>query len=344
MNKKLKIGFVGNLFGTPKGHSYVANNMVNAIMDAGHETHMYRLNNNAISDEFRKPTSLKSNTSMIISKEDFEAWLDEIKPDYCVFNEYAQWWSEDHDKLEICKDRGIKTVGYLVWEKLDWNKKDHYKLYTTIIAPTGFQTKLFRKHGLYNAVHVPWGTDIDEIDAVEIPKRNKDDRVRFYHCAGSGGIGDRKNTQTIIDAFELIKDESVELMITHLGSKIFSRNEIIAFMKQSDVLVNTSRWDTIGLNTLEANACGIPVIVADTEPMNELVIDNTNGIVVPGDETTCDAVTCPVFNVDVDALSQKMSIFKNKTILNMLKRNSRAFAEVNFNWKLNKENFIKVFK
>ena len=133
-------------------------------------------------------------------------------------------------------------------------------------------------------------------------------------------------------------------MITHLNSKIFSRNEILAFIKQSDVLVNTSKWDTIGLNTIEANACGIPVIVCDTEPMNELVIDNTNGIVVSGDETTCDAVTCPVFEVDVDVLSQKMSIFKNKSILNILKRNSRAFAEVNFNWKLNKEHFLKIFK
>ena len=340
----MKIGFVGNLYGTPKGHSYVANNMVNAVMDAGHEAHMFRVLKNDIGDEFRHPTTLKTNNGLIIAEEDFRTWLDEIKPDYCVFNEYLQWWEEDHDKLEICKELGIKTVGYLVWERLDWTKKDHYNLYTKIIAPTGFQTKLFRKNGIYNAVHTPWGTNIKEMDAVEIPERKKDDKVRFYHCAGSGGVGDRKNTQAIVEAFKLIQDTSVELMITHLNSKVFSRNEIIAFMKQCDVLINTSKWDTIGLNTIEANACGIPVIVADTEPMNELVLDNTNGLTVPGNVTTHTSVTCPVYEVDVTALSQKMSICKNKIILDLMKKNSRAFAEVNFDWDKNKEEFLKVFK
>jgi len=133
-------------------------------------------------------------------------------------------------------------------------------------------------------------------------------------------------------------------MITHLGSKVFSRNEIISFMKLSDVVVNTSKWDTIGLNTIEANACGVPVIVCDGKPMNELVIDNMNGLLVDGDETTDTNVTCPAIDVNVDALAVKMTICKNKLLLDIMKKNSRKFAETNFDWKNNKNDFLEVFK
>jgi len=37
----------------------------------------------------------------------------------------------------------------------------------------------------------------------------------------------------------------------------------------------------------------------------------------------------------------KMSICKTKEILDMLKTNSRKFAETNFDWNKNKEDFFK---
>jgi len=337
----MKIGFVGNLYGTPKGHSYVVKDMVDAVMDAGHEVHMYRIGATDLLPDFNKPTTLKSNVELSITKENFEKWLDEIKPDWCVFMEYSQWWDEKHDKVEICKERGIKTAGFLVWERLQWEKLDHYKNYTKLISPTGFQTKLMRSKGLYQTVHIPWGVDIKEIE--KIPEPPRDGKVRYYHCAGSGGVGDRKNTKAVIQAYEKIKDENTELMITHLGSKVFGKNEIYSFMKYADVLINTSKWDTIGLNTLEANACGIPAIVCDTDPMNELIKDNMNGLLVKGNTTTNKYVTCPSYEVDVDELSHKMSIIKNKVVLDLLKSNSKKFADINFDWNKNKKPFIEVF-
>jgi glycosyltransferase involved in cell wall biosynthesis len=259
-----------------------------------------------------------------------------------VFNEYNQWWQDPMDKLQYCDEVGIKTIGYLVWEKFDKFKVDEYKQYTKIICPTAFQTKLFRKNKLYNAVHVRWATDIDEIDAIPTPEK-KDDKVRFYHCAGSGGVGDRKNSDAVIKAYKMIKDETTDLMITHLGNKVFSRKEILSFMKYADVLINTSKWDTIGLNTIEANACGIPVMVCDAKPMNELVYDNVNGVVVDSDETTNENVTCPSNEVDVDALANKMTIFKNKELLTVMKNNAKEFAKTNFDWNKNKTDFLELF-
>ena len=339
----MKIGFVGNLYGTPKGHSYVVQDMVNAVMDAGHEAHMYRIRTNPVPEEFRQPTTLKSEQGAIISREDFVKWLDELKPDWCIFMEYAQWWDEDHDKVKICKDRNIDTAGWLVYEKLNWDKTDHYKQYTKILCPTGFQTKLMRKNHLYNTIHTPWGTNLKEIDNVIKPTRN-DTKVVYYHCAGSGGVGDRKNTTMVINAYKKIQDGNTELRISHLNSKVFSRNEIIAFTKYSDVVLNPSKWDTIGLNTMEANACGRPVIVANTNPMTELITNNVNGFTVDGKETVNENVTCPSYEVNLEDLIKKMNICKNKDIMKTLKHNSRKFAEMNFDWNKNKKHFLKIFE
>ena len=199
-----------------------------------------------------------------------------------------------------------------------------------------------RRNGVYNAVHVPWGVNKAEIDSVIEPPRD-DNKIRFYHCAGSGGVGDRKNTDAVIKAFKQLEDPELDLKISHLGSKVFSHKEIISFMKYSDVIINTAKWDTIGLNTLEANMAGRPVLVVDMDPMNELVKDNVNGLLVEGSKTTNPNVTCPVFNVDVDELAKKMKACKNKIILNVLKSNSRKFAEVNFDWEKNKEALLKIF-
>ena len=337
-----KIGFASNWYSTPKGHSYVIRDLVRILNKAGHETHMFRCGANKLDTEFDKPTTLKNYPNRLIPKEDFESWLDEVKPDYCVFMEYQQWWDEDHDKVQICKDRGIKPIGFLVWEKLNWDKVDHYKQYWKILSPTGFQTKLMRKKGLYNTVHIKWGAFFDEIDVVEEPPRQ--DKIVYYHCAGSGGVGDRKNTAKVIEAYKQVKDDNTELFITHLGNKMFSRKEIIGFMKYADVLINASKWDTIGLNNIEANVCGRPVITTDAPPMNELIKDNVNGFLVKAVEDTCEHVTCPSMDISVDDLADKMKICKNKDILKTLQGNARIFAETNFDWRKNKQDILKLFK
>lgn len=338
----MKIGFVSNLYGTPRGHSYVVKQMVESLIEEQHEIHMYRIRNNEIMSEFPMPTTLETEQSCVIPKNKFIDWLKKVKPDYCVFNEYKQWWEEDHDKLDICKEHGVKTIGYNVWEKLDWNKLKHYKKYDKLIAPTRFQTKLMRKQGLYQTSHIPWGVNIEKIE--KIPMSKEDNKIRFFHCAGSGGVDNRKNTQAVINAYKKIEDENTDLLISNLNLKVFSWNEIISFMKYSDVLINASKWESIGIPMLEANACGIPVITSDFEPMNEIVQDRINGFLVEGEIGESESVGCPSFNVDEDDLSKKMSFLKQELILQTMKNNSFAFAKENFDWNKNKKHFIKLFE
>ncbi len=60
--------------------------------------------------------------------------------------------------------------------------------------------------------------------------------------------------------------------------------EILAeSLRKSHALILYSRYETFGCVIIEANACGIPVVVSDTALMRELVKDNVNGVLVkPG--------------------------------------------------------------
>jgi glycosyltransferase involved in cell wall biosynthesis len=64
--------------------------------------------------------------------------------------------------------------------------------------------------------------------------------------------------------------ENVEVM------DFLERERLPEFYSGIDVFVTASTGDTLGLSTLEANACGTPVAAADVEPFDQ-TIENGNG-------------------------------------------------------------------
>ena len=56
-------------------------------------------------------------------------------------------------------------------------------------------------------------------------------------------------------------------------------------MQQCDALILYSRFETFGCVLIEANACGIPVVVSDLEVFHEIVEEGINGIFAAGDKS-----------------------------------------------------------
>ena len=54
-------------------------------------------------------------------------------------------------------------------------------------------------------------------------------------------------------------------------------------IQQADALVLYSRYETFGCVLIEANACGVPVIVSDLPVFHETITENINGLFVKGD-------------------------------------------------------------
>ena len=51
-------------------------------------------------------------------------------------------------------------------------------------------------------------------------------------------------------------------------------------IRKLDVLVNASRDEAFGVSTVEAMACGVPVIATDTEGSSEIILNGVTGFTV----------------------------------------------------------------
>jgi glycosyltransferase involved in cell wall biosynthesis len=83
------------------------------------------------------------------------------------------------------------------------------------------------------------------------------------------------------EVFSMIRKNEIEQEVKCLGE--MPQEHLAGYIRQSDALVLYSRYETFGCVLIEANACGVPVIVPDTPLMHELVTEKKNGIFVkPG--------------------------------------------------------------
>lgn len=81
---------------------------------------------------------------------------------------------------------------------------------------------------------------------------------------------------------DLIEKLNLTNVITFHGE--VTHNKIAEAMQNSDALILYSRFETFGNVIVEANACGIPVIVSDFPVFKEIVIDRITGIFARGQD------------------------------------------------------------
>ena len=73
------------------------------------------------------------------------------------------------------------------------------------------------------------------------------------------------------------RDDRIELVTADLPT-----DEYLRMFAAADVCLAPSRWEGLGLHLFEATALGLPILTNDNPPMNEVVIDGMNGLLVPG--------------------------------------------------------------
>lgn len=126
----------------------------------------------------------------------------------------------------------------------------------------------------------------------------KQDRnpVKFIHASI---MGYQKNVEAIFAALRLLKNKGVpftvdlfgpvhvsmqELVLKlQLNEEVFFKGEVeqpllAKEMQQADALILFSRFETFGCVIIEAQACGLPVIVSDLEIFSEIITPSINGL------------------------------------------------------------------
>lgn len=202
------------------------------------------------------------------------------------------------DELAQLRRRGVRVIGRFVWEHFT---ADHVaparEAYDVVYSVTEAELERYRGWGL-ETPRVPWGI---HPELLEVPARRSDDGlVRFVFPGGF--LGHRKPAEPVIEAFSRTTDPRLRLLVkaqversrlkgiqpmVDADERIELRladepwSEHLAAIAANDVSISPSRWEGLGLPLYEAVAFGMPTITNDDPPMNEVIADDDNGLLVP---------------------------------------------------------------
>ena len=200
-------------------------------------------------------------------------------------------------ELAALRERGVRVIGRFVWEHFT---EEHLiparQAYDTIYSVIEAERERYRSWGLETPL-VPWGI---HPELLEIPVERADDGITRFVFPG-GFLGHRKPLEPVAEAFARTSNPDIRLLVkaqverNRLGklSRRVRKDKRIELalgdeewaphlmtIAACDVCVTPSRWEGLGLPLYEAMAFGQPVITNDDPPMNEVVSDGVNGLLV----------------------------------------------------------------
>jgi 1,2-diacylglycerol 3-alpha-glucosyltransferase len=227
----------------------------------------------------------------------------EVPPD-----EYARWAADNRldavffdnayefdDIRAGLRDNGVATVGRFVWEHFSsGDAAPAAEAFDVIYSLTGAERERYREMGI-DTVPVRWGCH-PELTSV-VPRRDPETVTMVW--PGSF-MGRRKPLDEALEAFGRVRDQRLRLLlrgqVKRKAGKLAeaaARDPRIELLLEDrptaehlqtfancDVCLTPSRWEGLGLPLYEATAFGMPIITNDNPPMNEIVEDGFNGLLV----------------------------------------------------------------
>lgn len=134
--------------------------------------------------------------------------------------------------------------------------------------------------------------------AIFFPAEEEKKELKFIHISG---LDELKNPKEIVEAFKIVSGKYPNAVLEIVGS---TKKEIVDFsdglqltgkvrfreevpqqllaseLNQSIALILYSSYETFGCVLIEANACGVPVIVSDIPIFHENIQESENGFFV----------------------------------------------------------------
>lgn len=125
------------------------------------------------------------------------------------------------------------------------------------------------------------------VDLERLPFKERHKAERFVTVYGHGGPGDRRSIVQLMEAWRLMGDQAPPLLIraqkvikelegglpTNVSVHFENLLKASDLYADSDVALLPSKYEGVGLSLIEAQACGLPVITTDMEPMRSIAPD-----------------------------------------------------------------------
>ena len=133
------------------------------------------------------------------------------------------------------------------------------------------------------------------------------------------------------------RDGRIELITSDLPT-----DDYLRMFAAADCCLAPSRWEGLGLHLFEATALGVPVITNDNPPMNEVVVDGVNGILVPGEpDGNAPRSGIPAFTPNVPALTAAITALADDDLRTQLAAGARRRRE-ELSWERTREDLAAL--
>jgi len=180
-----------------------------------------------------------------------------------------------------------------------------------VTVPSRASARMLIKKGLHKPVRpISCGVKLEKFDNFPDKTGNDIDRpslpvgtMRFLYV---GRLDEEKRVDVLIRAMGKVKNQNIQLLLAGDGSKEkmiyrlvddlnlgervkylgrIERSQVANILRDADVFVMPGDGESLSIATLEAMACGLPVIAANSMALPELVQTGKNGLLFqPGDE------------------------------------------------------------
>lgn len=249
------------------------------------------------------------------------------------------------DCLARLRAMGIQTIGRFVWETFKTSQaSDAMTAYEVIYSLTRCEQARYATMGI-DSPWIPWGCH-PELLAV-MPRKFTDG---IYLFAPASYQGPRKPLALMVDAFKRVEASQLRLVIKAQGfRRVTEKIEIQddprvrrivddwptemyqRFFSSCHVCYAPSRWEGLGLHLYEAIAFGLPIITNDIPPMNEIVRDGYNGLLVKSHPAGQAESGITAYDPDPEDLSRAIRAVEDLELVQELTRNTLAWRE-QFAW------------
>jgi glycosyltransferase involved in cell wall biosynthesis len=281
-----------------RGQGVVARQIRSALDELGHETFVLARPTRAKnirpafidhSGVWDQPNVTDASQYKIPAAEMVE-WGRSNELDVALFDQNYEF-----DSIAALRAAGVRTIGRFVWEQFaSDNVADAKRALDAVYSLTACEQERYAAMGI-DSPRVRWGIHPDLMGYADTAKRPE---LTYFYPAGF--LSRRKPIAEILKAFRGLDLEDARLLIKgqvereldtiDRGARRDSRVEVVIedlptdqhlrLFASAHVCVAPSRWEGLGLHLYESMALGLPVITNDNPPMNEVVRDGENGLLV----------------------------------------------------------------
>ncbi|MDX6638009.1 MAG: hypothetical protein QOJ01_1520 [Solirubrobacterales bacterium] len=292
-----------------RGQAVVGRQLRSGLDSMGHETSVLA---RPAKDTAAKPAMLSRDdvwaqdgvteaSHYLIPFEEMERWARGNQLEAVLFDQNYQF-----DEIAQLRALGVRTYGRFVWEQFSQEHVEGAKrAFDRVYSMTACERERYAGFGI-ESPRVRWGIHPELLEGAAAADAERDSHaggeVTFFFPGGY--MTKRKPLKPVLEAFsrargdglrlvlkaqverrsKLVfraarKDERIELIVDDLPDAEHKR-----LFSSADVCLAPSRWEGLGLHLYEATAFGMPIITNDHPPMNEVVRNGENGVLVDGIE------------------------------------------------------------